>query len=62
MTMDKPSDAKGLAGHRMTAPQTDVVALLVSHACATLTLVGQMTGREPEVGGLIKTIREEFGG
>lgn len=62
MTIDKPSDAKGLAGYRMTAPMPDVVALLVDHACATLALVGQMTDRVTEAEGLIGVVRAEFGG
>lgn len=61
MSMDKPSDAKGLQGLRMTAPKPDSVEILIATICALLETVGELTKREPEAEALIKTIREEFG-
>lgn len=39
----------------------DVVALLVGHTCATLEIVGEMTGRTLDANELIAAIRTKFG-
>ena len=49
--MDKISEAK-----------IGVADILVATVCALLETVGELTGREPEAEGLIKTVRAEFGG
>lgn len=60
--MDKPSDARGAEGLRITTPRPDTVDILVATVCALLETIGELTGRDTEAEALVKVVRSEFGG